>query len=112
MRRIKRCFDMAENDPHNKGRRGKLETYLDVLWALKKGEFKPTRIMTAANLSWRPIQRILKSLITQGLVEEIDVSKKLSWMTPRDGRSKKEYGITAKGEDVLRHFSTAKIEVG
>ena len=45
-----------------KRRRSKLEVYLDVLWTIKNGTRKPTRIMYESNLSWKPLQRTLDSL--------------------------------------------------
>ncbi|MBC8498327.1 hypothetical protein ISS40_03095 [Candidatus Bathyarchaeota archaeon] len=50
-----------------KNRRSKLEVYLDVLWAIKSGVNKPTRIMYESNLSWKPLQRTLDSLMGQDL---------------------------------------------
>jgi len=63
---------------------------------------KPTRIMYEANLSWKPLQRILRSMVSQGLVEEIDASGS------RDGRTNTLYEITQKGENVVSYFNQAK----
>ena len=57
-----------------KNRRSKLEIYLEVLKVIKEGTTKPTRIMYAANLSWKLIQSVLNSMVNQDLIEEIDVS--------------------------------------
>ncbi len=84
------------------GRRSKLEIYLDVLWAIKSGTAKPTRIMYEANLSWKPLQRILNSMVSQDLVEEIDASNS------RDKRTNTLYNITQKGENVISYFNRAK----
>ena len=84
-----------------KGRRSRLEIYLDVLLAIKKGISKPTQVMYEANLSWRPLQDILDSLVSRGLVEEYDV-KRL-----RDRRSKSGYRLTQKGENVAGYFGDA-----
>jgi len=73
-------------------KRSRLEIYLDVLQAIKKGVNKPTRIMYRTNLSWTPLQRILNSMISQGLVIK------------RENKSKKLYEITEKGLNVLRYF--------
>ena len=61
---------------------------------------KPTRIMYASNLSWKPTQRILASLVGQGLLREILVSG--------SGRSRIRYEITEKGLNVLDYFSGAE----
>jgi predicted transcriptional regulator len=57
--------------------------------------------MYGANLSWRPLQEILKSLLNQGLISEIDGDA-------RDKRTKVQFQLTAKGENVVRYYSKAK----
>ena len=81
-------------------RRSRLDIVLNVLSAVKGGVDKPTRIMYAANLSWRPIQKILASMVEQGLLEEVTETG--------SKRSKRRYEITEKGADVLRYFDNAK----
>ena len=83
-------------------RRLKLEVYMDVLWVIKNGTRKPTRIMYGANLSWKPLQRILRSLVSQDLIGELDYSGS------RDKRTNKVYELTSKGENVIRYFNQAK----
>lgn len=83
-------------------RRSRLEIYLDVLWAIKRGTRKPTRIMYEANLSWRPLQRILKSMKSQGLIEEIDITGN------RDKRTNTMFKITQKGENIITYFNRGK----
>ena len=80
-------------------RRSKLDIVLNVLSAVKGGIDKPTRIMYSANLSWKPTQNILGSLVEQGLLTEIE----------RHGnkRSKKSFTITEKGLNVLKYFEGA-----
>ena len=64
------------------GRRSRLDLVLKVLGVVTDGVDKPTRIMYAANLSWKPTQRILNSLVQQGLLREIeDTGSKI----PRNG---------------------------
>jgi len=81
-------------------RRSKLDITLSVLSSVRDGLDKPTRIMYASNLSWKPIQRILASLGGQGLLREILVSG--------SGRSRVRYEITEKGLNVLDYFSGAE----
>jgi predicted transcriptional regulator len=83
-------------------RRSRLEIYLDVLWAIKKGTQKPTRIMYESNLSWKPLQRILKSMTSQSLIREIDASG------DRDKRTSTVYELTQKGENIVNYFNTGK----
>jgi len=77
-------------------KRSRLEIYLDILQALKKGVIKPTRIMYSTNLSWNPLQEILESLIEQGLVEE------------KETKNRKRYEITEKGLAALKYFNKTK----
>jgi len=86
-------------------RRSKLEIWLNVLDIIHEGESKPTRIMYEANISWDPLKRVLRSLVSQGLIREIE-----TWTTRKyDRRTKKHYEITKKGENVIRYFKRAEI---
>ena len=85
-----------------KSRRSKLEVYLDVLWAIKSGTRKPTRIMYESNLSWKPLQRTLNALMNQDLIVEY---------TPNDIKDKRTstcYQLTQKGENVIQYFKRAE----
>ncbi|UCH57610.1 MAG: hypothetical protein JSV18_01435 [Candidatus Bathyarchaeota archaeon] len=86
-------------------RRSRLEIYLEVLQIIKDGTSKPTRIMYSANISWQPLMRVLKSMVSQDLIREIDVTAQ---ETKRDKRTSKIYEITMKGEQVIRYFRGAK----
>ena len=57
--------------------------------------------MYGANLSWKPLQQIIKSLVDQELVLELESEE-------RDQRTSKIYNITEKGQNVLRYFGKAK----
>jgi predicted transcriptional regulator len=83
-------------------RRSKLEIYLDVLWAIKRGTRKPTRIMYDANLSWKPLQKILLSMKSQDLIVEIDARAE------KDKRTSNVYEITQKGENIVKYFNMGK----
>jgi len=83
-------------------RRTKLELYLDVLREIKNGTRKPTRIMYGANLSWKPLQRILESLVSQELLRAVDATE------GRDKRTNTIYELTQKGENVIQYFNRAK----
>ncbi|MCX6649582.1 MAG: helix-turn-helix transcriptional regulator [Candidatus Bathyarchaeota archaeon] len=82
-------------------RRSKLEIYIDILKEINNGVIIPTKIMYGANLSWKPLQQILKSLVNQELIEEF-ISEN------GDKRTKKAYNLTEKGINVLRYFNKAK----
>lgn len=79
-------------------RRSRLEIILSILTAIREGTEKPTRIMYAINLSWKPTQKMLFNLVEQGLIE----------MRTASGVSKKRYTITEKGVNVLDYFEGAK----
>ena len=82
-------------------RRSRFEIYVDVLNEVKAGSNKPTQIMYRANLSWKPLQNILRSLLNQGLLCEMEEEIK-------DKRTKIRYELTQKGENVVRYYSKAK----
>jgi len=77
-----------------------------VLRAVRDGVDKPTRIMYAVNLSWRPTQGILGSLVEQGLLDAVEVEG--------GRRSKVRYSVTEKGLGVLGYFDGASelIDIG
>ena len=80
-------------------RRSKLDIVLSVLSAVRDGADKPTRIMYAANLSWRPTKKIIASLVEQGLLAEFE--------NTASKRSKKMYEVTEKGLNIIRYFKDA-----
>lgn len=82
-------------------RRSKLEIYLDVLGVIKNGTKKPTRIMYGANLSWKALKQIIQSLVSQGLIREVDAKE------IRDKRTNIYYELTQDGDNVLRYFNRA-----
>jgi len=81
-------------------RRSKLEIRLKILAAVREGVDKPTRIMYAANMSWKPVQRILSNLVEQGLLAEV--------LNTESRQSKRLYRTTEKGEKILDYFEKAK----
>ncbi|MGD0805050.1 MAG: winged helix-turn-helix domain-containing protein [Candidatus Bathyarchaeia archaeon] len=82
-------------------KRSKLEIYVDIMDEINKGTTQPTKIMYAANLAWIPVQRMLKSLVNQELIEEYDADE-------HDQRSNKLYCMTEKGQSVLLYFDKVR----
>jgi predicted transcriptional regulator len=76
-------------------KRSRIEIYLDVLQAIRKGIFKPTRIMYRTNLSWKPLMEVLNAMIEQDLIASEDIHNHVI------------YKITEKGMDVLKYFNKA-----
>ena len=75
-------------------RRSHLEQYFDILYAIKKGEHKPTRIMYKTTLSWVILIQRLKPLVSQGF---------LHYATDEKGH--RIYELTEKGADFLENLS-------
>ncbi len=73
---------------------------MSILSAVMDGVDKPTRIMYSVKTSWELTQRILSSLVEQGLLEVR--------MNTESRQSKRRYVITEKGVDVLDSFEKAR----
>jgi len=80
-------------------RRSRLEIILTILSNIRNGMDKPTRIMYSANMSWRPVQKILSSLMEQDLIE--------MRMNTKSRQSRKRYVIKQKGINLLEYFDKA-----
>ena len=80
-------------------RRSRLEITLTILSTILDGVDKPTRIMYAANMSWKPVQSILSHLVEQGLLEKISNTE--------SRQSRVRYQITEKGKRVVDYFENA-----
>ena len=81
-------------------RRSKMEIYLDILWMIKNGVDRPTRIMYRANLSWKPFQETLKFLLDRGMLETAN--------SKEGDETRKTYQVTPKGDEVIKYFTLAK----
>jgi len=69
--------------------------YLDILQAIRKGVQKPTRIMYRTNLSWKPLMKILNTMMEQDLIASENTENHVF------------YKITEKGMSVLNYFNEA-----
>jgi len=76
-------------------KRSRLEIYLDVLRAIKKGVNKPTRIMYKTNLSWKPLQEILESMTSQEIIKDRGEQKE----EIRDHRKRLKRAEILRGND-------------
>ena len=76
-------------------KRSRLEIYLDILKVIRQGTHKPTRIMYRTNLSWKPLMKILDSMLDQGLINKVEDGKHTT------------YNIGDKGRSVLGYFDKA-----
>ncbi len=81
-------------------RRSKLDIIINVLSSVRDGVDKPTRIMYASNMSWKLTQRILTTLVSQGLLCETRIQGKK--------RTKTRYKITEKGTYIIDYFRNAE----
>ena len=77
-------------------RRSRLEIYLEVLRQVKNGTRKPTHIMYATNMSYRPLREILTSMVSDGFIREIEEK--------RDKRTTSYYEIAQRGLNVLSYL--------
>ena len=76
-------------------KRSRIEIYLDILRAIRKGVYKPTRIMYRTNLSWKPLMHILDAMMEQDLIISENTGRHVT------------YKITEKGMNVLNYFNKA-----
>ena len=76
-------------------KRSRIEIYLDILQAIKKGVDKPTRIMYRTNLSWKPLMHVLDTMMEQELITSEELGCHIT------------YKITEKGMNVLNYFNEA-----
>ncbi len=81
-------------------KRSRLDLYLSVLNTVRDGVDKPTRIMYATNMSWRPVQKVFDGLLNQGLLSVV--------VSEGSGKSRRRYSITEKGISVLNYFEGSK----
>ncbi len=84
-------------------RRSKLEVCLDILAAINNGETKPTRIMSATNMSWKQLHQEFEQLIESELIMVTDATSEKVGRRD-DKRSKFRYHLTPKGTNVLRYL--------
>ena len=78
-------------------RRSRLEIILNILSTIRDGTDKPTNIMYAVNLSWKPTQKMLSNLMEQDLIE----------LRIAPGKSRRRYGVTERGVKLLDYFEKA-----
>ena len=95
---------------YKRKRRSKLEVCLDILGVIANGESKPTRIMSATNMSWKQLHVEFDKMIERELISVVEVANETS-NRRRDKRSKLEYKLTQKGENVLKYMRRTATEV-
>ena len=75
-------------------RRSKFKISIEVLEAISHGEFRPTRLMYACNLSWKSINDVLGLLEAKGYIEDLS-----------GGGKRRQLSITGKGTEILNYYS-------
>ena len=80
-------------------RRSRLETYFEILNAIKEGAEKPTHIMYRANLSWVVLKQYFRALEEAGLLSSVPRKKKIC------------YQLTDKGSEILNRFLAIREEM-
>ena len=76
-----------------------METYLDILEAVRLGADKTTHIMYEANVCWVALRRYLTDLVAQRLLDEVKES------------GRKKYLLTEKGVHTLESYRKIKDEL-
>lgn len=82
-------------------RRSQFEIVLDVLELIQDGEYKPTRLMRDARISWTQFRDIIAILVEKKYVTVMD---QVSGKRRIDKRTKRVYSITPKGVNVVRYY--------
>jgi len=82
-----------------KYKRSRLDVVLEILQIIDNGEGTPTRIMYKSNLSWVPLNNLLKILTEQGLIEKERNKYYHSW----------NYRIMEKGKKVMKYFADVDV---
>jgi len=77
-------------------KRSRLQLFLDVLKVINEGEYRPTRIMYRSNLSWNPLNKILKQMISLKLIKKYENGNRRLFM------------ITERGERLLDKIDEIK----
>ena len=80
-------------------RRTKYEIYMDILRSIKEGKSKQTQIRYSAGVSRERLIEHLDSLIALGYVTKVNVED--GGVPGADGRSKRVFRITGKGDEAL-----------
>jgi len=91
---------LSANYQESRHRRSKLEICLELLRVVASGVKKPTRIMYAVNISWTPLVRILKLMVSKGFIRKIEAKD--------NKQSTYYYEITQSGLKVLNYFDREK----
>ena len=79
--------------------RSKFEIYRELLTQVHNGNCQPTRMMFSTNLSWPSFNRVMETLVSQGLLAEAEGDG--------DKRSRTRYRVTEKGEKFLEYIELA-----
>ncbi len=66
-------------------KRSRLEIVVDVLGLLNEGYGKPTNLMYMANLSWKPLIKVLSLLKEQWLIREHSSGKRRTYKITSQG---------------------------
>ena len=80
--------------------RSRFQLYLDVLSTLREGVSEPTLIMRKMMVSWSLLKDVLCALVSVGFIE---------CRINNNGRRKRGYYITSKGEEFLHIFENKEI---
>jgi len=75
-------------------RRSKFQLSIEVLETISQGEYRPTRLMYACNLSWSSMKNVLGILEAKGYIEDLS-----------EEGMRKHLSITDNGKELLGYFA-------
>ena len=79
--------------------RSRFEIYKELLTQVHNGNCIPTRLMYSVNISWSNLNMYTDSLISQGLLMEVEEGV--------DNRSRTRFHVTERGERFLEYLGMA-----
>ncbi|OGD55740.1 hypothetical protein A3K78_07190 [Candidatus Bathyarchaeota archaeon RBG_13_52_12] len=80
-------------------RRSRFEIYRELLTQVHNGNVHPTRMMYSTELPWPAFNQVIKTLISQEFLSEVEDQV--------DKRSGARYRVTEKGERFLEYLGKA-----
>lgn len=79
-------------------RRSRFEIYRELLTQVQDGDCQPNRMMYSTELPWYTFNQVIKTLISQKFLVEVD---------QMDKGSRARYKVTEKGERFLKYLGEA-----
>jgi predicted transcriptional regulator len=75
-------------------RRSSFQISIELLTAISRGEYRPTRLMYECNMFWKSIRDTLAFFESKGLVDDVSGDQK-----------RKHYCVTPMGREIIGYYS-------